>query len=64
MFVLNTVVQKIRSKKTKIYACFVDVKKAFDYVNRSLLWFKLTKYGISTESLNILRSILFRVALS
>ena len=57
LFVLNTLVQKFRSQKKKLYVCFVDLKKAFDYVDRTLLWWKLMNFSLSTKSLNILKSM-------
>ena len=57
IFVLNTLLQKIRSQKKKLYVCFVDFKKAFDYVDRTLFWCKLMQIGLSTKSINILKSM-------
>ena len=57
IFVLNTLLEKFRSQKKKLYVCFVDFKKAFDYVDRTLLWCKLMQIGLSTKSINILKSM-------
>ena len=35
-------------RRKKVYACFVDYKKAFDLVNRSLLCQKLQTFGVPT----------------
>ncbi len=41
----------------KIYACFVDFKKAFDSVPRDLLFEKLLSYGVSGKFFNILKTL-------
>ena len=47
MFVLNSIVNKIvRNEKGKLFAAFIDFRKAFDRVNRQLLLLKLQRLGI------------------
>ena len=47
MFVLNSIVNKIvRKEKGKLFAAFIDFRKAFDRVNRKLLSLKLQRLGI------------------
>jgi hypothetical protein len=42
VFILKTIIKKyIYKEKRKVYACFVDFKKAFDSVWRSALFIKL-----------------------
>ena len=41
-----------------LYACFVDFRKAFDTVNRTLLLRKLYKIGISGNFIRVLHSLL------
>ena len=36
----------------KVFAAFVDIKKAFDYVVRDVLWYKLIKSGVRGKILN------------
>jgi len=58
IYVLFTVVQKYLLKKSgKVYICFVDFKKAFDCVNRAILWNTLRKAGIGGKMLHILTNI-------
>ena len=47
--------QKLMGKDT--FACFVDFHKAFDSVDRDLLWHKLSQYGISGKFLNSLTAM-------
>ena len=35
-------------KKKETFVCFVDARKAFDRVDRDLLWFQLISMGISS----------------
>ena len=42
--------RKLTSKDT--FLCFIDFKKAFDCVNRNLLWYKLQLYGLNGALLN------------
>ena len=40
MFVLYAFIQRYLLKKSgKLYVCFVDFRKAFDTINRSVLWY-------------------------
>ena len=52
-------------KGKKLYCAFVDFRKAFDFVNRDILWFKLIKIGVRGKILNVMRgmysSVKFRV---
>ena len=48
MFTLKTIIDKYRKKlRKKLYACFVDLKKAFDSVSREFLLLKIANLGIS-----------------
>ena len=48
IFLLQTIVEKVVKKnKNKLYAVFIDFKKAYDTVNRGLLFEKLKNLGIN-----------------
>ena len=48
IFLLQTIVEKVvKRKKQKLYAAFIDFKKAYDTVNRELLIRKLQSLGIN-----------------
>ena len=47
---------KKRSNKS-VFACFIDFAKAFDSVNRDLLWFRLLNYGIDGKFLQVVRAM-------
>ena len=55
---LKAIVNKyVHDKNEKIYACFVDFKKAFDSINQHKMFHKLQKNGINGKILNLLRNI-------
>jgi len=57
IFVLHSVIQHLLNKKKKLFVAFIDFTKAFDYVVRDILWYKLIKLGIRGKLLNIIRSM-------
>ena len=54
IFILNSLIQRQNLKKKPLYVCFVDFTKAFDYINRSALYYKLIMRGIHGKLLNII----------
>ncbi len=57
MFILRTLVEKYTKNGQKLYACFVDFRKAFDYVNHKYLLFKLYKNGIRGNFYQVIYSM-------
>ena len=58
MFILKTLIDKYCSKAGgRLYACFVDFRKAFDSVIHDGLRFKLFELGIGTEFYNIIKNM-------
>ena len=56
-FILHSIVEMFLSENKRLYAGFVDLRKAFDSINRNVLWLKLYKLGISGKMLRIIRSM-------
>jgi hypothetical protein len=56
-FVLNHIVEKYRCKKKPIYAVFIDFRKAYDCVDRGLLWKALSGLGLHGNFLESLKSM-------
>ena len=47
IFVLSTIINKIvKLEKKKLYTAFIDFRKAYDRINRTLLFFKLQNLGV------------------
>ena len=55
--VLHGVISHLLNEYKKLYAAFIHYTKAFDYVFRENMWYKLLKYGISGRIIDIIRSI-------
>ena len=53
LFILQSLVNRQKFKNKPLYVCFVDFTKAFDYVNRLALYYKLIKRGIKGKMLNL-----------
>ena len=64
IFTLNAIVEKSLSKTGgKLYTCFVDLKKAFDSVQRGPLFNILCQNGLSGKFLDALGAIYKSVVL-
>ena len=57
IFVLHGLLTHILNKGKQLYCAFIDSSKAYDYVVRDNLWFKLIKFGIRGKILNIIKSM-------
>ena len=57
IFILHYLIQRRLKNKKRFYCCFVDYKKAFDFVSRQNLWFKLIQQGVDGKMLTIIRSL-------
>ena len=59
LMVIKFLIDKMVKKgKKRLYACFVDVKKAYDCTTREILFQKLlTEYGVGGKFLRILQSM-------
>ncbi|KAL7296538.1 hypothetical protein TKK_0009971 [Trichogramma kaykai] len=47
LFTMKYIIQRAKKSKEKVYAAFIDLKKAFDTANRIKLWECLKRNGIS-----------------
>jgi hypothetical protein len=57
LFVLKTLIDSYNSKNKKIYACFVDFRKAFDCVWRTGLFYKLIKNNMSLNFVKLIQNM-------
>lgn len=57
IYSLFNVVNTRKLKRSSTYVCFIDIKKAFDAINRECLWFKLMQLGLHGNILNAITSL-------
>ena len=57
LFALHCLVDLYLQKKKKLFCLFVDYKKAFDTVQRSLMWEKLFKTGVNGHVLSVIKDM-------
>jgi len=62
IFTLYAVVEKQLLSKRKLYAAFVDFRKAYDSVNRSLLWVAIHEAGVKGKMFDMLRNMYSKVS--
>ena len=54
---MKTAIDQAKKQKQGLYACFIDLQKAYDTVNHNALWYKMLKMGISTKFVKIVQNI-------
>jgi hypothetical protein len=57
IFSLTCLIELYLMTKKRLYVAFVDYQKAFDSVERYLLWIKLLSYNINGKVLNVVRNL-------
>ena len=57
VFVLDTIIRFQQHNKKPVFLCFVDFTKAFDFINRDALYYKLIQQQMGKEMLNIIMSM-------
>ena len=57
IFSLHGLISHDLNNNKKLFCAFIDFSKAFDYVVRDNLWYKLIKLGIRGKILNIITSV-------
>ena len=57
VLLLHHVITFYRQRGKQVYCAFVDYSKAFDLVNRSALWCKVLKEGISGRILTVIQNM-------
>ena len=64
IFTLKTLIDKYFKKNKYIFACFIDLQKAFDTVNRNALLHKIFQYNIRDNFVSVLESMYKKVSFS
>ena len=54
---MQSLISHCLNNNKKLYSAFIDFKKAFDFVVRDVLWFKLIQNGVRGKILNIIQSM-------
>lgn len=57
LYALTSIITNRKIERKSTFACFIDAKKAFDTVNREMLWYKLMVLGINGKFLKGLQSL-------
>ena len=55
MFVVRRLQELARKKNTALHLCFIDLPKAYDSVDRTLLWDVLARSGVPSRMLAVIR---------
>ena len=55
MLVVRRLQKLARKKDTPLYLCFIDLIKAYDSVDRTLLWDVVARFGVPPRMLAVIR---------
>ena len=55
LFVVRRLQELGRQRKIPLYMCFVDLQKAYDSVDRELLWKVLARAGVPSVMIDVIR---------
>ena len=56
-FILDSILWKQKALKKKVHLAFIDLVKAYDMVDRSILWSKMSGFGFGGDFLSSLKAI-------
>ena len=55
MFVIRRLQELARKKRISLHVCFIDLTKAYDSVDRTLLWTVLARFGVPHNNISVIR---------
>ena len=58
MFVIRRLQELARKKRIPLFVCFIDLTKAYDSVDRTLLWTVLARFGVPHNMISFVNSIM------
>ena len=61
LLILTSCIQKQLCTGKKLFVAFIDFKKAFNFVNHTILFYKLVKAGITGRALNLLKDMYSKI---
>ncbi|CAF1351176.1 unnamed protein product [Rotaria magnacalcarata] len=57
VFILKMVMEKTREFNKSLHMCFIDIQKAYDSINRDLLWKICRQYGLTEKTVQMLKLV-------
>ena len=54
MFVIRRLQELARKKPISLYVCFIDLTKAYDSVDRNLLWTVFARFGVPQNMISVI----------
>ena len=57
VFILNTILWKAKAEGKNVHCSYVDIKKAYDSVNRERLWEIMSRFGFSVVFINCIKKL-------
>ena len=57
IFTLHAAIERQFANDSKLYVAFIDFKKAYDSVNRNILWYVLLRSGIQGKMLRTIKAM-------
>ena len=57
IFTLRRVMEETRDECISLFMCFIDLKAAYDTINREALWEIVRRYGVSTKLVRLMQAI-------
>ena len=60
LFVLYNLVETQKTRKKPLYVCYIDLTKAFDYLNRDALILKRQQRNVDGKFLNTIKSMFLK----
>ena len=55
LFVIHRLQELARKKRIPLYVCFIDLTKAYDSVDQTLLWTVLARFGVPQNMISVIR---------
>ena len=55
MFVVRRLQELRRKARVPLFLCFIDLQKAYDSVDRTLLWQVLARFGVPPQMIEVIR---------
>ncbi len=53
VYTLTSIIRNRLAENKSMFTCFIDMQKAFDWVDRDFLFYELLKYNIDGQFINV-----------